>query len=99
VRFNASMSGIAQKLAAIARLSDQKTKIEKYKFLLGELFEAPKAPDFKAFVQHMVADDMALLISRQILSTYAQRLKELPADLHKDIATLSLEAIEPSSGF
>jgi len=42
----------------------------------------------------MVSEDTALLVSRQMLTTFAQLLKDLPADLHKEVAAFSLPLME-----
>lgn len=86
---------IKQKLSSIAAVSDQKAKVQQYKTLLVQLFESKNAQDFKTFVDHMVAEDMALVISRQILQDYAKMLKDLPTDLHKEVAKYTLEKMQP----
>jgi len=42
----------------------------------------------------MVSEDTALLISRQMLTTFSQLLKDLPVSLHKEVATFSLPLME-----
>jgi len=46
-------------------------------------------------VDHMLSDDVPLVISRQLLQVFAQETAKLPADLHKPVATYALERIQP----
>jgi len=94
------MSSIGTQLASIAKNTDQKVKIQLYKDLLAKLVEAPKVADFKAFVDHMISDEeVPLVISRQILGAYSQVLKDLQPELHKQVATYSLEKLQPRVAF
>ena len=68
-----------------------------FSFCVVELFNTKKPEDFKAFVGHMVLEETPKLISRQLLTTYAQLLKDLPAALHKEVATASLQLLEQRS--
>lgn len=90
------MSATAAKLDAIAAVGDQRTKIQQYKDLLGQIISQNRPEDFNAFVDHMVSEDTPLVISRQVLQTFAQALKDLPTpDLHKTVATYALSKLQP----
>lgn len=56
------MSSISTQLAAIAKNTDQKVKIQQYKDLLAKLVETPKVADFKAFVDHSTLCFLSYLI-------------------------------------
>jgi len=94
---------VASQLAKIAAVSDQKTRVTQYKEFLVKLFESKNLADFKAFIDHMVADDedkaVPLVVSRQILQAYSQMLKDLPDELHKQVALYSLEKMQPRVAF
>eukprot|EP01090_Pellita_catalonica_P000623 TRINITY_DN10429_c0_g1_i1.p1 TRINITY_DN10429_c0_g1~~TRINITY_DN10429_c0_g1_i1.p1 ORF type:complete len:388 (+),score=83.39 TRINITY_DN10429_c0_g1_i1:58-1221(+) len=81
------------KLDTIAK-AEQRAQIGQYKDVLTGLFAAPKPAEFKTFVDHMVSEDTALVVSRQILSIYAKQLKELEAEIHKEVAQYSLTKMD-----
>lgn len=48
----------------------------------------------------MISDEeVPLVISRQILGAYSQLLKDLEPELHKQVATYSLEKLQPRVAF
>jgi len=81
-------------LTKIDALTDQRVKIEKYKALLENLFKEKVPANFKVFVDYMVSEDMALVISRQILSIFAKQLKDLDKQMHKDVAGHALTKMD-----
>mmetsp|Transcript_26812 Transcript_26812/g.86073 ORF Transcript_26812/g.86073 Transcript_26812/m.86073 type:complete len:173 (-) Transcript_26812:55-573(-) len=83
---------LRDRLAAIAATSDQKTKVEQYKECLHS---AKTVEDCVTFVDHMLSDAVPLVISRQTLLSFAQYIKDLPTDVHKSVATSSLQKIQP----
>ncbi|MEW5307383.1 MAG: hypothetical protein WDW38_001246 [Sanguina aurantia] len=85
------MSESSRALMAIAALPDQKQKTEQYKILLVQMMADPTEQKLQAFVDHMLRDDVALVISRQLLQLMTQELVKLPAALQKPIATYALE--------
>ncbi|KAL6069511.1 COP9 signalosome complex subunit 4 [Balamuthia mandrillaris] len=94
---------ISRQIGEIAGIADQKTRIQNYKDLLAELFQAKNVEGLKELIDHMVAEDTALVISRQILQTFALQLKDnvaeesqvLPPEAHKEIAHYALEKMQP----
>jgi len=85
-------------LQKIAANPDQKAKIGLYKDAMQKMFETKDPAEFNAFVDHMVVTE-GLVISRQILQTYSQQLKDLPPELHKQVAIYSLEKMQPRVAF
>lgn len=47
------------------------------------------------FVDHMLCDDVPLVISRQLLQVFAQEISKLSPEIHKPVATYALEKIQP----
>lgn len=86
---------MASQLSSIASISDHKTKNERYKQLLNQMIENKAVSDLKAFVDHMLEDKTPLVISRTLLQTFAQSIRVLPSEFHKDIGHYSLEKIQP----
>jgi len=87
---------IAERLRALAGDSsqDQKTRIERYKELLAELLKGDVAA-LKAFVEHVTSEEVALVVSRQVLQEVATGLSSLSADPLKELGTHALERIQP----
>ncbi|MQM13590.1 hypothetical protein Taro_046518 [Colocasia esculenta] len=84
-------------LAAAASISDQRQKVEQYKAILASVF-SPASADIsqaKRFIDHMVSDDVPLVVSRQLLQTFAQELGKLEPDAQKEIAHYALAQIQP----
>jgi len=86
---------ITQAISQISEISDQRTKIDRHKQLLAQLFEKKDVAQLKIFISHMVSEDVALVISRQILQDLAKALSGWPADLLKDVGKYALDMIEP----
>eukprot|EP01087_Luapelamoeba_hula_P000456 TRINITY_DN1033_c0_g1_i1.p1 TRINITY_DN1033_c0_g1~~TRINITY_DN1033_c0_g1_i1.p1 ORF type:complete len:391 (-),score=101.83 TRINITY_DN1033_c0_g1_i1:33-1205(-) len=79
--------------------ADQKVRITQYKDVMTQIFEGKKPEDFNVFVDHMVVAEQSLVVARPILQQYSQQLKELPAELHKQVAIHSLEKMQPRVAF
>ena len=74
---------------------EQKTRIERYKALLVELLQGDTAA-LKALLMHVVtSEEVALVVSRQVLLEFAAALPSLPADSLKDVGGFVLEQIQP----
>eukprot|EP01018_Ginkgo_biloba_P014861 Gb_20363 [translate_table: standard] len=82
-------------LRAAAGISDQRQKIEQYKLILASIFSNNNVSHAKAFIDHMVSDDVPLVASRQLLQIFAQELGKLEPDAHKEIAQYALAQIQP----
>ncbi|BDA48473.1 COP9 signalosome complex subunit 4 [Coccomyxa sp. Obi] len=87
---------MASSLDTVAGLTDQKQKIEQYKAALANVLDSGSTQQCKEFVDHMLSDAVPLVVSRQLLQQFTQDIKQkLPHDVHKDVATFALEALQP----
>nr|ABR18081.1 unknown [Picea sitchensis] len=82
-------------LQSAAAITDQRQKIEQYKLILASIFSSNNVQNAKAFIDHMVSDDVPLVASRQLLQIFAQELGQLEPDAHKEIAHYALAQIQP----
>eukprot|EP00850_Spirogloea_muscicola_P017497 SM000151S01485 [mRNA] locus=s151:152962:156458:+ [translate_table: standard] len=82
-------------LAAAAAISDQKAKVEAYKQLLAAVIASNDVAAAKAFVDHVISDEVPLVASRQLLQLFAQDLGRLEPEAHKDVAQYALAQIQP----
>lgn len=91
------MASVSDRLATLVSdpSLDQKTRIEHYKALLAELFTAPDTAELRTFVEHVTSEEVALVISRQVLQEIAAGIKPLPAPMLKEVGTLVLDRIQP----
>ncbi|WIA32078.1 hypothetical protein OEZ86_002929 [Tetradesmus obliquus] len=87
--------GVQEQLEQIAGSADPKQKAELYKQLLGGLIQAASEADLNAFVDHMLSDEVPLVVSRQLLASFAQETSKLPAEVHKAVAMHALNRISP----
>nr|AAQ07984.1 COP8-like protein [Lilium longiflorum] len=83
-------------LASAAAITDQRQKIEQYKSILASILASPTAdvPQAKRFIDHMVSDDVPLVVPRQILQMFAQEMGRLEADAQREIALYALAQIQ-----
>ncbi|XP_042395757.1 COP9 signalosome complex subunit 4-like isoform X2 [Zingiber officinale] len=83
-------------LATAASIADQRQKIEQYKLILASVLSSSNdVSQAKRFIDHMVSDEVPLVVSRQLLQTFAQELGRLEADIQKEIAHYALAQIQP----
>ncbi|XP_058077359.1 COP9 signalosome complex subunit 4 isoform X1 [Magnolia sinica] len=82
-------------LASAASITDQRQKIEQYKLILSSVLASNDISQPKKFIDHMVSDDVPLVVSRQLLQTFAQELGRLEPDTQKEIAHYALAQIQP----
>ncbi|KAI4389923.1 hypothetical protein MLD38_002090 [Melastoma candidum] len=82
-------------LASAASISDQRQRIEHYKSILASVLSSRDVAQAKKFVDHVLSDDVPLVVSRQLLQNLAQELGSLEADMQKDIAHYTLSQIQP----
>ncbi|KAL8153954.1 hypothetical protein V2J09_011714 [Rumex salicifolius] len=82
-------------LASASAISDQRQKIEQYKHILSSVFVSNDIVQAKKFIDHMLSDDVPLVVSRQLLQTFAQELGRLEPELQKEIAHYTLNQIQP----
>ena len=72
-----------EQIAALAAIPDQKTKIEKYKALQQGYISKKLVPQLKTLVEHLLGEDVPLVLSRQVLQDLAAALQHLPAGERK----------------
>lgn len=83
-------------LAVAAAITDQRRKIEQYKKVLATIISSSDTLNAKCFIDHMVSDDVSLVVSRQLLLPFfAQDLGKLDPDAQKEIAHYALSKIQP----
>ncbi|RWR95695.1 COP9 signalosome complex subunit 4 [Cinnamomum micranthum f. kanehirae] len=82
-------------LASAASIADQRQKIEQYKLILASVLASNDIRQAKKFIDHMVSDDVPLVVSRQLLQTFAQDLGRLQPESQKEIAHYALAQIQP----
>lgn len=84
-------------LASAAAIADQRQKIEQYRHILASVISSspPDIPQAKRFLNHMVSDEVPLVVSRQLLQTFAQELGKLEPDSQKEVAHYALTQIQP----
>ncbi|GLJ14883.1 hypothetical protein SUGI_0242150 [Cryptomeria japonica] len=85
---------IVSALQTAAAITDQRQKIEQYKLILASILSNNHVQNAKAFIDHMVSDDVPLVASRQLLQIVAQELSKLEPDAHKEIAHYALAQIQ-----
>ncbi|PKU71304.1 COP9 signalosome complex subunit 4 [Dendrobium catenatum] len=84
-------------LANAVSIGDQKQKIEQYRLIISSIISSPSNVVYQAkrFIDHLLSDDVALFISRQLFLILAQELRPLPHDAQKDIAHYALTQVQP----
>ncbi|KAG8073863.1 hypothetical protein GUJ93_ZPchr0006g41195 [Zizania palustris] len=84
-------------LASAAAIADQRQKIEQYRHILSSVLSSspPDISQAKRFLDHMVSDEVPLVVSRQLLQTFAQELGKLEPDAQKEVAHYALTQIQP----
>ncbi|KAF2937794.1 hypothetical protein DAI22_03g075000 [Oryza sativa Japonica Group] len=84
-------------LASAAAIADQRQKIEQYRHILSSVlsFSPPDISQAKRFLDHMVSDEVPLVVSRQLLQTFAQELGRLEPEAQKEVAHYALTQIQP----
>ncbi|KAL3641162.1 hypothetical protein CASFOL_016130 [Castilleja foliolosa] len=70
-------------------------KIEQYKNILATVLSSNDVVQAKQFIDHMLLDDVPLVVSRQLLQTFAQELGRLELEFQKEIAHYTLNQIQP----
>nr|CAD1837762.1 unnamed protein product [Ananas comosus var. bracteatus] len=84
-------------LASASSIADQRQKIEQYRLILASVLSSSPTDiaQAKRFIDHMVSDEVPLVVSRQLLQSFAQELGRLDADAQKEIAHYALAQIQP----
>ncbi|KAB2031003.1 hypothetical protein ERO13_D05G261900v2 [Gossypium hirsutum] len=82
-------------LANASAIVDQRQKIEQYKHILSTVLSSNDILQAKKFIDHMLSDDVPLVVSRQLLQTFTQELGRLELELQKEITHYILDQIHP----
>ncbi|KAK3038132.1 hypothetical protein RJ639_029586 [Escallonia herrerae] len=81
--------------ASASAIGDQRQKIEQYKHILSTVIASNDIVQARNFIDHMLSDDVPLVVSRQLLQTFAQELGRLEPEAQKEIAHYTLTQIQP----
>ncbi|XP_009365591.1 COP9 signalosome complex subunit 4 [Pyrus x bretschneideri] len=79
--------------ASASAISDQRQKIEQYKHILSTVISSSDVVQAKKFIDHLLSDDVPLVVSRQLLHTFAQELGRWEPETQKNIAHYALSQI------
>ncbi|XP_074272298.1 COP9 signalosome complex subunit 4 [Silene latifolia] len=82
-------------LASAAAIGDQRQKIEQYRQILATVLASNDASQATKFIDHMLSDDVPLVVSRQLLQSFAVEIGNLEGELQKEIAHYALQQIQP----
>ncbi|KAL2471762.1 COP9 signalosome complex subunit 4 [Abeliophyllum distichum] len=82
-------------LASASAISDQRQKIEQYKHILATVLSSNSVVQAKQFIDHVLSDDVPLMVSRQLIQMFAQELGRLEPEFQKEIAHYTLNQIQP----
>ncbi|XP_056167824.1 COP9 signalosome complex subunit 4-like [Syzygium oleosum] len=82
-------------LASASSIVDQRQRIEQYKHILASVLTSNDIAQAKKFIDHMLSDDVPLVVSRQLLQNFAQELGVLAPETQKEIAHYTLAQIQP----
>lgn len=80
------MSDLNAKLGPIQSISDNKAKVEAYSALIAEILSAKNVASAKAIADHLLEPDVPLVVSRQALHAFAEKLKDVDNDTLLPIA-------------
>lgn len=86
---------MASTLDTIAANPDQKQRLEQYKALLSDYLGSSSLAECRVFVDHLVSDQVPLVMSRQLLQHFATEINALPMDVQKALAQYALERVQP----
>ncbi|CAL5383599.1 unnamed protein product [Camellia sinensis] len=81
--------------ASASAITDQRQKIEQYKLILSTVIASNDVSQAKKFIDHVLSDDVPLVVSRQLLQTFAQELGRLEPEAQKEIGHYILNQIQP----
>ncbi|XP_015072262.1 uncharacterized protein LOC107016282 [Solanum pennellii] len=81
--------------ASASSNSDRRQKIEQYKHILSTVLASSDIQQAKQFIDYMLSDDVALVVYRQLLQTFAQEFDRLEPDVQKEVAHYTLNQIQP----
>ncbi|KAI3464979.1 hypothetical protein Pfo_021642 [Paulownia fortunei] len=80
--------------ASASAMSDQHQRIGQYKHILSTILSSKDVAQAKQFIDHGLSDDVPLVVSGQLLQTFAQELGRLEQEFQKKIAHYTLNQIQ-----
>jgi COP9 signalosome complex subunit 4 len=94
------MSDINERLANIAAIPSQKDKTAEYRSLLETILSSTNdvllADSSEAFVEHIVQEQVGLVISRQVLSDFVQGVDKISnSEIKKRVLHFALNKVQP----
>ncbi|KAG6608525.1 COP9 signalosome complex subunit 4, partial [Cucurbita argyrosperma subsp. sororia] len=81
--------------ASASTISDQRRKIEQYKHILYDVLSLNDIVQTKKFIDHILSDEVPLVVSRRLLQILAQDLGNLEVAAQKETAHYILVLIQP----
>ncbi|GAB2224876.1 hypothetical protein Droror1_Dr00005654 [Drosera rotundifolia] len=82
-------------LANVIAITDQRQKVEQYKLILSSILASNDIVQACKFIDHILSDDVPLVVSRQLLQSFAQDLENVESEVQKEIAHYTLSLIQP----
>ncbi|XP_023640261.1 COP9 signalosome complex subunit 4 isoform X2 [Capsella rubella] len=82
-------------LTNAAAISDQRQKIEQYKLILSSVLSSNDLLQAQRLIDHILFGDVPLVVSRQLLQSFAQELGRLEPETQKEISQFTLTQIQP----
>ena len=94
------MTDINERLANIAAIPSQKDKTAEYRSLLETILsltnESELASNSEVFVEHIVQEQVGLVISRQVLSDFVQGVDKINnSEIKKRVLHFALNKVQP----
>lgn len=95
------MTDIKVRLNTIAGIPSQKDKTAEYRSLLDSILtssteERPLASNLEEFVDHIVQEQVGLVISRQVLSEFVQGVDKIEnSEIKKRVLHFALRKVQP----
>ncbi|CAI5492372.1 unnamed protein product [Closterium sp. Naga37s-1] len=89
------MGDMGAALRAVVAVAEPKAKVEAYRALLADVIARNDVEHAKLFVDHMLSEDVPLVVARQVLQQLAGELGGLRAEQHKAVALYALAHIQP----
>jgi COP9 signalosome complex subunit 4 len=87
------MASLSEKINSIDTTSDPKSKLERYKSLIQEIFSSQDTHQAKSLIQHILSQEIPLVLARQVLSVCAEQMEILKNDPLIEVAEFALELL------
>eukprot|EP00002_Diphylleia_rotans_P020357 TRINITY_DN3955_c0_g1_i2.p1 TRINITY_DN3955_c0_g1~~TRINITY_DN3955_c0_g1_i2.p1 ORF type:complete len:392 (+),score=100.43 TRINITY_DN3955_c0_g1_i2:52-1227(+) len=83
------------KLQEADRVADARAKSDLYRQILHSIVLAPTTESLQEFADHLMLEDVPLVLSRAILQEISTELTKLPHEIHKAVAIHILMKVQP----